>query len=63
MYCLYDTDGMLRFVNSDKNACLDYAELFELSSTNYSLMNSLETSDKHKEEDFNFDLNQEENNN
>ena len=38
MYGLYDKEGILRFVDSDKNACLAYAELFELSSTNYCLM-------------------------
>ena len=42
MYGLYDTEGILRFVNSDKEACLAYAELFELSSTNYFLMHSVE---------------------
>ena len=39
MYGLYDKEGILRFVNSDKDACIAYAELFELSSTNYCLMN------------------------
>ena len=38
MYGLYDKEGILRFVDSDKNACIAYAELFELSSTNYCLM-------------------------
>ena len=38
MYGLYDKEGILRFVNSDKDACIAYAELFELSSTNYCLM-------------------------
>ena len=38
MYGLYDKEGILRFVDSDKDACLAYAELFELSSTNYCLM-------------------------
>ena len=38
MYGLYDKEGILRFVNSDKDACLAYAELFELGSTNYCLM-------------------------
>ena len=31
MYGLYDRDGILRFVNSDKEACLDYAKLFEMN--------------------------------
>ena len=38
MYGLYDKEGILRFVDSDKDACIEYAELFELSSTNYCLM-------------------------
>ena len=38
MYGLYDREGILRFVDSDKDACIAYAELFELSSTNYCLM-------------------------
>ena len=61
MYGLYDTEGILRFVNSDKEACLAYAELFELSSTNYFLMHLVEHSEKNNA--INFDLNQVENNN
>ncbi len=61
MYGLYDKDGMLRFVNSDREACLDYAELFELNSAHFCLMNLIESIDK--ENDINLDLNQEENNN
>ena len=38
MYGLYDKEGILRFVDSDKNACIAYAELFELGSTNYCLI-------------------------
>ena len=38
MYGLYDKEGILRFLDSDKDACIAYAELFELSSTNYCLM-------------------------
>ena len=38
MYGLYDRQGILRFVNADKDACIAYAELFELGSTNYCLM-------------------------
>ena len=38
MYGLYDKEGILRFVDSDKNACVAYAELFELGSTNYCLV-------------------------
>ena len=60
MYGLYDIDGILRFVNSDKEACLDYAELFELNSANFSLMQLKEIADK--ENNINLDLNQVENN-
>ena len=38
MYGLYDKEGILRFVDTDKDACIAYAELFELNSTNYCLM-------------------------
>ena len=38
MYGLYDKEGILRFVDSDKDACIAYAELFGLNSTNYCLM-------------------------
>ena len=38
MYGLYDKEGILRFVDSDKDACIAYAELFELSTTSYCLM-------------------------
>ena len=38
MYGLYDKEGILRFVDSDKDACIAYAELFELGSTYYCLM-------------------------
>ena len=38
MYGLYDKEGILRFVDSDKDACIAYAEFFELGSTNYCLM-------------------------
>ncbi len=38
MYGLYDKEGILRFVDSDKAACVAYAELFELGSTNYCLI-------------------------
>ena len=38
MYGLYDKEGILRFVDSDKDACIAYAELFELGFTNYCLM-------------------------
>ena len=38
MFGLYDKEGILRFVDQDKDACIAYAELFELSSTNYCLI-------------------------
>ena len=38
MFGLYDKEGILRFIDSDKDACIAYAELFELGSTNYCLM-------------------------
>ena len=38
MYGLYDKEGILRFVDSDKGACIAYAELFELGCTNYCLI-------------------------
>ena len=38
MYGLYDRQGILRFIDSEKEACIAYAALFELESTNYCLM-------------------------
>ena len=38
MYGLYDKEGILRFLDSDKDVCIAYAELLELGSTNYCLM-------------------------
>ena len=38
MYGLYDKEGILRFVDSDKDACIAYAELFDLASAHYCLM-------------------------
>ncbi len=61
MYGLYDKEGILRFINSDKDACIAYAELFQLHSTNYCLMDL--TSDTKKVMDTNFDQSQEGNNN
>ena len=61
MYGIYDRDGVLRFFHSDKEACLDYAELFGLNSANCCLMNLLDSIDK--ENNINLDLNQVENNN
>ena len=61
MYGLYDRDGILRFVDSDKEACLDYAKLFRLNSAHYCLMNLIVG--MYKEDKINLDLNQAENNN
>ena len=61
MYSLYDKEGILRFVDSDKDACIAYAELFELGSTNYCLMDL--TRDSKKVMCTNLDQNQEGTNN
>ena len=61
MYGLYDKEGILRFVESDKDACIAYAELFELSSTNYCLMDL--ANDTKKVNGTNFDHRQGGNNN
>ena len=61
MYSLYDKDGVLRFVNSDREACLDYAKLFELNSAYCCLTNLIASMDK--QININLDLNQAEYNN
>ena len=61
MYSLYDKEGVLRFVNSDKEACLDYAKLFELNSAHCCLINLISSMDK--QININLDLNQAVNNN
>ena len=61
MYGLYDREGILRYVNSDKDACLEYAALFGLNDKNYSLLSLNNTGGDLK--DINLDQNQEENNN
>ena len=61
MYSLYDKEGVLRFVNSDREACLDYAKLFELNSAHCCLINLISSMDK--QININLDLNQAENNN
>ena len=61
MYGLYDREGILRYVNSDKDACLEYAALFELNDKSYSLLSLNNTGEDLK--DINLDQNQEENNN
>ena len=61
MYGLYDKEGILRFVDSDRDACIAYAELFELGSTNYCLMDL--ANDIKKVTDANLDQSLGENNN
>ena len=61
MYGLYDKEGILRFVDADKDACIAYAELFELGSTNYCLLDLANYTKKSK--DTNLDQNLGENNN
>ena len=61
MYGLYDNEGILRYVNSDKEACLDYAELFDLNSSHFCLMNLIKNQDK--DDNINLDQNRVENNN
>ena len=61
MFGLYDKQGILRYVNSDRDACLAYAELFELNTSSYSLMHLNERFEKKR--DINLDQNQEECNN
>ena len=61
MFGLYDKEGILRFVDSDKDACIAYAELFELGSTNYCLMDL--ASDTQKRTAANLDQNLGGNNN
>ena len=38
MYGLYDIDGILRFTGSDRETCLAYAELLEIKSDEFLLM-------------------------
>ena len=61
MYGLYDKEGILRFVDSDKAVFISYAELFELGSTNYCLMDL--ANDTEKVKSTNLDRNLGENNN
>jgi len=42
LYGLYDTEGILRFTCTDKEACIAYAKLFDLSSLEFSLMPLIE---------------------
>ena len=61
MYGLYDKEGILRYVNADKDACIAYAELFDLNSHSYCLMSLNDTINEFG--DFNFDQSQVKNNN
>ena len=61
MYGIYDRDGVLRFFNSDREACIDYAKLFELNSSHYYLTDLIVNIDT--EANINLDLSQAENNN
>ena len=61
MYGLYDKEGILRYVNSDKDACKAYAELFDLNAQSYLLMSLNDTNEDF--EDINFDQNQVKNSN
>jgi len=61
MYGLYDKEGILRYVNSDRDACIEYAELFDLNSAYYSLMALNDTAKDFR--DINLDQNQVMNNN
>ncbi len=49
MYALYDIDGVLRFACPDKEACMAYAKLFDLSSVECSLMAMSDTSREERE--------------
>ena len=61
MYGLYDMEGVLRYVNSDKEACIAYAQLFDLKSQNYLLISLNDAIEDI--EDINLDQNQAKNNN
>ena len=62
MYCLYDKEGILRFLDTDKDACIEYVELFDLGCTNYCLMD-LANDTKKVKSNTNLDLSLEVNNN
>ena len=61
MYGLYDKEGILRYVNSDKDACIAYAELFDLNAQSYLLMSLNDAIDDFR--DINFDQNPAKNSN
>ena len=45
LFGLYDKEGILRFTCTDKEACIAYAKLFNLSSIEFSLMPLLESNE------------------
>ena len=61
MYGLYDREGILRYVNSDKEACIAYAELFDLNAHSCLLMSLNDANCEFG--DINFDQNQAKNSN
>ena len=61
MYGLYDREGILRYVNTDKDACIAYAELFDLNTQSYLLMSLNDTI--YDLGDINFDQNPAKNSN
>ena len=61
MYGLYDREGILRYVNSDRDACIAYAELFDLNAQSYLLISLNDTIEDLG--DINLDQNQVKNNN
>ena len=61
MYGLYDKEGILRYINSDKDACIAYAELFDLNAKSYLLMSLNDNNEDLG--DINFDQNQVKNSN
>ena len=61
MYGLYDREGILRYVNSDKDACIAYAELFDLNAQSYLLVSLHDTSNDSG--NINFDQNPAKNSN
>ena len=60
MYGIYDKEGILRYVNSDKDACIAYAELFVLNAQSYLLMSLNDPIEDFG--DINFDQSQAKNN-
>ncbi len=55
MYGLYDREGILRYVNTDKDACIAYAELFDLNTQTYLLISLSDIGEDSG--DINFDQN------